>query len=55
MLYWGLSRYINEDEILGINSVNEDFNLLNEIIKEHTNDKEFIPCVKKLETYSYIS
>ena len=55
MLYWRLSRYINEDEIVGINSVNEDFNLLNGIIIEHTNDKEFIPCVKKLETDSYIS
>ena len=47
MLYWRLSGYINEDEIVGINSVNENFNLLNGIIIEHTNDKEFIPCVKK--------
>ena len=27
MLYWRLNRYINEDEILGMNLVNYDFNL----------------------------
>ena len=34
MLYWRLNGYINEDEILGINLVNEDFNVLNAIITE---------------------
>ena len=34
MLYWRLNGYINEDEILGINLVNEDFNVLNAMITE---------------------
>ena len=50
MLYWKLSGCITEDEILGINLVNEDFDILNAIITEHTNDKKFIPFVKKLKT-----
>ena len=50
MLYWKLSGCITEDEILGINLVNEDFDILNAIITEHTNDKKFIPYVKKLKT-----
>ena len=54
MLHWRLNGYINEDEILGINSVNEDFNLLDGIITEYTNDKEFIPFVKKLKTDSTV-
>ena len=54
MLHWRLNGYINEDEILGINSVNEDFNLLDAIITEYTNHKEFIPFVKKLKTDSTV-
>ena len=54
MLYWRLNGYITEDETLGINLVNEDFNLLNAIITEYTNDKEFIPFIKKLETDSTV-
>ena len=54
MLYWRLKGYITEDETLGINLVNEDFNLLNAIITEYTNDKEFIPFIKKLETDSTV-
>ena len=50
MLYWKLNGYIAEDEILGINLVNEDFDILNAIITEHTNDKESIPFVEKLRT-----
>ena len=50
MLYWKLNGYITEDGILGINLVNEDFDILNAIITEHTNDKKFIPFVKKLKT-----
>ena len=42
--------YITEDEILGINLVNEDCDILNPITTEHTNDKKFIPFVKKLKT-----
>ena len=50
MLYWKLNGYIAEDEILGINLVNEDFDILNAIITEHTNDKKSIPFVEKLRT-----
>ena len=52
MLYWRLNGYINEDEILGINLVNKDFDQLNTIITEYTNDKKIIPFVKKQETHS---
>ena len=48
MLYWRLNGCITVDEILGINLVNQDFNLLNAIIIEYTNDKEFIPFVKTI-------
>ena len=50
MLYWKLNGYITEDEILGINLVNEDFDILNAIITEHTNDKKLIPFAEKLKT-----
>ena len=50
MLYWKLNGYIAEDEILGINLVNEDFDILNATITEHANDKKFIPFVEKLKT-----
>ena len=49
MLYWKLNRYITEDEILGINLINEDFDFLNAIITEHANDKKIIPFFKKLK------
>ena len=52
MLYWRLNGYINEDEILGINLVNKDFDQLNTIITEYTNDKKIIPFVKKQGTHS---
>ena len=41
---------INEDEVLGINLVDEDLYYLDLVIKEHAKDKEFIPYVKKLKT-----
>ena len=50
MLYWKLNGYTTEDEILGINLVNEDFDILNATITEHANDKKFIPFVEKLKT-----
>ena len=50
MLYWKLNGYITEDEILGINLLNEDFDILDAIITEHTNDNKFIPFVEKLKT-----
>ena len=49
MLYWKLNGYITEDEMLGINLVNEDFDILNAIITEHANDKKIIPFVEKLK------
>ena len=54
MLYQRLSSYLTKDEILGIKLVNQDFNFLNAIITEYTNDKEFIPFVQKLETDSTV-
>ena len=50
MLYWKLSGYITEDEILGINLVNEGCDIVNPITTKHTNDKKFIPFFKKLKT-----
>ena len=41
---------ITEDEVLGINLVDEDFYYLDLVIKKHTKDKKFIPYVKKLKT-----
>ena len=53
MLYLRLKGYITEDEILGINLVNETFDHLNAIINDKTLikkiDKRFIPFVKKRE------
>ena len=45
-----MEGFITEDEILGINLVDEDFYCLDQVTKENTDDKEFIPSVKKLET-----
>ena len=49
MLYWKLNGYITEDELLGINLTNEDFDILNVIINEHANDKKVILFVEKLK------
>ena len=32
------------------NAVNEEFNYIEKVINQHTNDEEFIPLIKKLET-----
>ena len=45
-----MKRFITEDEILGINLVNEDFYYLDLVIKQNTNDNEYIPYIDKLET-----
>ena len=50
LLNWRMEGFITEDEILGINLVDEDFYCLDQVTKENTDDKEFIPIVKKLET-----
>ena len=49
MLYWKLNGFITEDEILGINLVNEDFDILDVIINKHANDKKIILLVEKLK------
>ena len=49
MFYWRINGYITEDEILGINLVDEDFYCLDQVIKQNTDDKEFIPWVKNLK------
>ena len=50
MFYWRMEGYINEDEILAINLAGKDLYYLDQVIKQNTDDKEFIPCVEKLET-----
>ena len=50
MFYWRMEGYINEDEILAINLAGKDFYYLDQVIKQNTDDKEFIPWVEKLET-----
>ena len=50
LFYWWMEGYITEDEVLGINLVDYDIYCLDQIIKQNTNDKEFIPSVKKLGT-----
>ena len=39
--YWGWNTWYK--------FVNEDFDILNAIITEHTNDKKFIPFIEKLK------
>ena len=50
MFYWRMEGYINEDEILAINLAGKDLYYLDQVIKQNTDDKEFIPWVEKLET-----
>ena len=45
-----MEGYINEDEILAINLAGKNFYYLDQVIKQNTDDKEFIPWVEKLET-----
>ena len=51
LFYWRMKRYITEDEVFGINLVNEDFYYFDLVIKQNAKDEEFIPCVDKLKTY----
>ena len=46
-----MKGYINEDEVRGINLVDEDLYYLDLVTKEHAKDKEFIPYVKKLKIH----
>ena len=50
MFYWRMEGHITEDDILGINLVNKDFYYLDQVIKQNTGDKEFIPWIEKLKT-----
>ena len=40
-----MNVYITEDEVLGINLVDEDYYYLDLVIKQNPKDKEFIPFV----------
>ena len=46
LFYWRMKGYITDDEELSKNLVDEDFNYLDLVIKEHTKHKEFIPYDK---------
>ena len=50
MFYWKREVYFNEDDVLGKNLVHQDFYYLDHLIKQHTNDKEFIPWIEKIKT-----
>ena len=50
LFYWRMERFITEDEILGVNLVDEHFYYLDLVIKQNANDNEFIPYIDKLET-----
>ena len=50
MLYCKKKRFYNEDGNLDENAVNEEFNYIEQVVKQHTNDEKFISWVKKLET-----
>ena len=50
MLYCKRKGLYNEDGDLDEDAVNEEFNYIEQVIKQHTNDEEFIPWIKKLET-----
>ena len=45
-----MEGYFNEDDVLGKNLVHQDFYYLDHLIKQHTNDKEFIPWIEKIKT-----
>ena len=50
MLYCKRKGFYNEDGDLDEDAVNEEFNYIEQVIKQHTNDEEFTPWIKKLET-----
>ena len=50
MFHWWMSWYITEDEVLGINLVDEDYYYLDLVIEQNPKDKEFVPDVKTLKT-----
>ena len=48
MLYCKRKEFYNEDGDLD-DAVNEEFNYIEQVMKQQTNDEEFIPWIKKLE------
>ena len=50
MLYCKRKEFYNEDGDLDENAIYEEFNYIEQVIKQHANDEEFIPWIKKLET-----
>ena len=50
MLYCKRKGFYNGDGDSDENAVNEELNYIEQVIKQHTNNEEFIPWIKKLET-----
>ena len=50
MLYCKRKGFYNEDGDLDEDAVNEEFNYIEQVIKQHINDEQSIPWIKKLET-----
>ena len=50
MLYCKRKGFYNENGDLDEDAVNEEFNYIEQVIKQHTNDEEFIPWIKRLQT-----
>ena len=50
MLYCKRKWFFSEDGDLDEDAVNEEFNYIEQVIKQHINDEESIPWIKKLET-----
>ena len=50
MLYCKRKGFYNKGGDLDEDALNEEFNYIEQVIKQHTNDEEFIPWIKKLQT-----
>ena len=50
ILYCKIGGYYNEDGVLDENLVKKDFYCLDQVIKQNTNDEEFIPWIEKIGT-----
>ena len=49
-LYCKRKGFYNRDGDLDEDAVNEEFNYIEQVIKQHINDEESIPWIKKIET-----
>ena len=45
-----MNGYYTNDGVLNTNLVPKDFYYLDQVIKQNTNDKEFIPWIEKIKT-----